>query len=149
MIFPNEVAEVQLKYHPKPLSSAVTDSTHLNRLLVDKVFDPDSIGYKESFKVIHLNNSNMIIGYQSVSEGGLTSTVVDVRTIMQGALLTNATAMVLAHNHPSGTTRPSVQDDNITKKISEACRLLDIRLLDHIIVTPFGDYYSYNDSGRL
>lgn len=149
MISESGVAEVQLKYRPNPLTESITTSAELNRLLVERVFDTDTIGYKESFKVLFLNRANRIIGYNTVSEGGLTATVVDIRTIMQGALLTNATTIVLAHNHPSGTTRPSIHDDELTKKIREVCRLFDIQLLDHIIVTPFGPYYSYCDEGRL
>lgn len=68
---------------------------------------------------------------------------------MQTALVSNATAIVLAHNHPSGNTLPSGQDDGLTRKIKSACDLMDIRLLDHLIVTPYDSYYSYNDEGRL
>ena len=73
----------------------------------------------------------------------------DVRVVMQTALVSNATAIVLAHNHPSGNTRPSGQDDSLTRKIKSACELMDIRVLDHIIVTPYDSHYSYNDEGRL
>ena len=96
-----------------------------------------------------LNQANKLIGYTTISEGGLTSTIVDVRVVMQTALVSNATAIILAHNHPSGNTRPSGQDDSLTRKIKSACELMDIRLLDHIIVTPYDSYYSYNDEGRL
>ena len=68
--------------------------------------------------------------------------------ILQGALLTNAVAMVLAHNHPSGSTRPSRQDDEITRKVVDAARLLDIKVADHIILTS-EDFYSYNDERRI
>jgi len=71
-----------------------------------------------------------------------------VRMILQGALLTNAVAMVLAHNHPSGSTRPSRQDDELTRKVVDAARLLDIKVADHIILTS-EDFYSYNDEGRI
>ena len=84
-----------------------------------------------------------------LSEGGLTSTIVDVRMIMQTALVSNATSIILTHNHPSGNPRPSIHDDNLTKKIKSACELMDIRLLDHIIVTPYDSFYSYCDEGRL
>lgn len=96
-----------------------------------------------------LNNANKIIGYTTISEGGLTSTIVDVRMILQTALVSNATSIILTHNHPSGNPRPSGQDDSLTKKTKSACELMDIRLLDHIIVTPYDSYYSYNDEGRL
>lgn len=143
------VAEVQLKYKPKPFHETVYYSQDLHRLLIGKVFDEDTIGHKESFKLLLLNNAHKVIGYSNIAEGGLTSTIVDVRLVMQTALVSNATAIVLAHNHPSGNTKPSWQDDEITSKIGKACKLFDIRLLDHIIVTPFDDYYSYCDNGKL
>lgn len=143
------VSEVQLKYKPQPLTESLRSSSDIHQLLIKRVFDEETIGYKESFKVLLLNNANKLIGYTTISEGGLTSTVVDVRVVMQTALVSNATSIVLAHNHPSGTVRPSCQDDSLTKKIKSACELMDIRLLDHIIVTPFDDYYSYCEEGKL
>ena len=118
-------------------------------MLIRRVYDEDTIGYKETFKVLLLNNANKIIGYSTISEGGLNSTLVDVRVVMQTALVSNAISIILTHNHPSGNLQPSINDDNLTKKIKSACELLDIRLLDHIIVTPYDSYYSYNDEGRL
>lgn len=143
------VSEVQLKYKPRPLTESFRSSAEIHKILIKRVFDEETIGYKESFKVLLLNNANKLIGYTTISEGGLTSTVVDVRVVMQTALVSNSTSIVLAHNHPSGTVRPSGQDDAITKKIKSACELMDIRLLDHIIVTPFDSYYSYCDEGKL
>lgn len=113
------------------------------------MYDEEIIGYKETFMVLLLNNSNKIIGFTTISEGGLTSTIVDVRVILQTALVSNASAIILTHNHPSGNTHPSCQDDNLTKKIKAACEIMDIRLLDHIIVTPYDSYYSYCDKDRL
>ena len=144
-----QVSEIRLKYRPKPISEIIKGSTDLHRFLIDKIYDEDTIGYKESFKVILFNQSNRIIGYFTASDGGLTSTIVDVRVVLQTALVTNATSMVLSHNHPSGNANPSLQDDNITKKIRSACELMEIRLLDHIIVTPFGHFYSYCDEGKI
>ena len=72
----------------------------------------------------------------------------NVRLVMQGALLTNAVAMILSHNHPSGSTRPSREDDLLTRKVVDAARLLDIKVADHIILTS-EDFYSYNDEGRI
>ena len=83
-----------------------------------------------------------------LSHGGLTETAVDVRLIMKEALMVNATALALAHNHPSGSVRPSQQDDMITKKVAEACGTMRIHFVDHLIVTD-GDYYSYRDNGRI
>lgn len=143
------VSEIQLKYRPQPLTETMKGSKDIHDLLKKRVYDEDTIGYKETFKVLILNNSNKIIGYTTISEGGLTSTIVDVRTILQTALVCNATSIILSHNHPSGNPRPSFQDDNITRKIKDACGLMDIRVLDHIIVTPEDSYYSYCDEERL
>lgn len=143
------VSEIQLKYQPQPLTESIHGAREIHQLLINRVFDPDTIGYKETFKVLLMNNANKIIGYTTVSEGGLTSTIVDIRVVLQTALVTNATTIILAHNHPSGHPHPSGQDDTLTKKIKAACDLLDIRLLDHIIVTPYQSFYSYCDEGRL
>lgn len=143
------VSEIQLKYQPQPLTETINGAKDIHQLLINCVFDADTIGYKETFKVLLLNNSNKIIGYTTISEGGLTSTIVDVRMILQTALVSNAISIILTHNHPSGNPRPSGHDDNLTKKIKSACELMDIRLLDHIIVTPYDSFYSYCDEGRL
>lgn len=143
------VSEIQLKYQPQPLTETINEAKDIHQLLINSVFDADTIGYKETFKVLLLNNANKIIGYTTISEGGLTSTIVDVRMILQTALVSNATSIILTHNHPSGNPRPSGHDDNLTKKIKSACELMDIRLLDHIIVTPYDSFFSYCDEGRL
>ena len=143
------ISEIQLKYRPNPISATIRNSKDIYNLLISKVYDEDTIGYRESFKVLLLNNANRIIGYTTISEGGLTATLVDLRIVMQTALVSNATSLILSHNHPSGMLKPSVQDDELTRKIKEACRIMEIRLLDHIIVTPENGYYSYADEGRL
>ena len=143
------VSEIQLKYQPQPLTESIHGAKEIHKLLINRVFDADTIGYKESFKLLLLNQANKVIGYTTISDGGLTATVVDVRVVMQTALVTNATSIILAHNHPSGNIRPSIHDDSLTKRIKSACELMDIRLLDHIIVTPFDSFYSYCDEGRL
>ena len=143
------LSEIQLKYRPQPLTDTMKGSKDIHGLLKKRVYDEDSIGYKETFNVLLLNNANKIIGYTTVAEGGLTSTIVDVRTILQTALISHATSIILSHNHPSGNVRPSYHDDNLTKKIKSACELTDIRVLDHIIVTSEDSYYSFCDEGRL
>lgn len=143
------VSEIQLKYQPQPLTEPIYGAKDIHQLLINRVFDTDTIGYKETFNVLLLNNANKIIGYTTISDGGLTSTIVDVRVIIQTALVCNATSIIITHNHPSGNPRPSGQDDSLTKKIKAACKLMDIRLLDHIIVTPYDSFYSYCNEGRL
>lgn len=143
------VSEIQLKYKPQPLTETIHGAKDIHQLLIKRVYDEETIGYRETFKVLLLNNANKIIGYTTISEGGLTSTIVDVRVIMQTALVSNATSIIITHNHPSGNPNPSGHDDNLTKKIKSACELMDIRLLDHIIVTPCDSFYSYCNEGRL
>ena len=103
---------------------------------------------REEFWAVYLNQSNKVIRKERLSAGGLTGTLVDVRLIMKGALLCNATGMIVAHNHPSGNEKPSQEDNRITEQIKKAADTLNIRLLDHVIITS-NTYYSYMDNGML
>ena len=146
-----QVSELTVSYKPK-VKAADRYSIHYPqdayKLLMEQAFNDDILEYKEYFKVILLNRANKVLGVTTLSEGGMDSTVVDVRLILQTALLAHSSSIILAHNHPSGQLKPSSQDDRITKKIKEAAKLMDIRIQDHLIVT--GDnYYSYADEGRL
>lgn len=112
------------------------------------LMDEGTIEHHEEFWVVALNHKHMPIAYNQISSGGLAGTVVDIRHIMQFAILTNASKIILMHNHPSGNTNPSEEDIDITKRIKKACELMDIGLLDHIILTMF-DHYSFLDEGKL
>jgi DNA repair protein RadC len=97
-----------------------------------------------------LNRANKVLGITTISEGGLSGTVTDVRLIYQYAIKGNASGIIVCHNHPSGNQNPSESDLKITQKIKEAGNLLDIQLLDHIILTPERDLYrSFADEGQL
>lgn len=100
----------------------------------------------EEFWILYLNNSNKVIHKAQLSKGGLTGTVVDIRLIFKIAFEYNAVSIILAHNHPSGKLLASESDIQITKKIKEASRYLEINVLDHVIITDNG-YYSFNDNG--
>ncbi len=102
----------------------------------------------EVFAVVFLNNANKINHFEIVSEGGITGTIADPRIIIKKALLHDAVSIVLCHNHPSGSIKPSMQDKTITEKIKAAAIQLDIKVIDHIIVSAEG-YYSFADSGLL
>ena len=102
----------------------------------------------EEFWMMGLNRKLHLIGLRKIGEGGLASTVVDVKKIFRLALEMNSGSIIVGHNHPSGNTFPSREDDGITKKIKEAGKLLDCHLCDHIIVTDT-HYFSYSDSGIL
>lgn len=105
------------------------------------------LGVEES-RVLLLNQAHTIIGEHLVSRGGIAMTAVDVRVVMRHAIVAQASAIVLVHNHPSGNATPSGQDDQLTRRVAEAARTLDLRLLDHVIVTD-GGYYSYSDNGKI
>ena len=103
---------------------------------------------KEEFWAIYLNQSNRVIRKERLSAGGITGTHVDVLLIMKEAILCNATGMIIAHNHPSGNEKPSKEDNLITEQVKKAAETLNIRLIDHVIVTS-NTYYSYMDNGML
>ena len=102
----------------------------------------------EEFHVIFLNRANNIIHCERISVGGITGTVADVRIIFNYAIRNNAVNIILCHNHPSGNTSPSPEDISLTKKMIEAGKVLEIKVLDHIIVTETG-YYSFADEGLI
>lgn len=102
----------------------------------------------EECHVMLLDNSLRLIGSHLVSKGGLASTSVDVRQVMKDAIIHNSTAIVLCHNHPSGSLTPSRQDDELTQRVLRAAQTLSINVLDHIIVSTEG-YYSYQENGKI
>lgn len=102
----------------------------------------------EEVWIILLNRRNQVIKEFCTTSGSSIASVFDTKMIIKRALLENAEGIVMCHNHPSGNLRPSPQDDNITHKLAAACKTMDIRMLDHVIVTTVG-FYSYSDEGRL
>lgn len=102
----------------------------------------------EEFWVLYMSNANEMVYKWQVSKGGLTGTVVDKRLVFKYALYYHATGIILCHNHPSGLLHPSEADLQLTKKVQQAGEQLDIKLLDHVIVTHSG-YYSFADEGQL
>lgn len=102
----------------------------------------------EEFWIIYLNNSNAVLHAAQMSKGGITGTLVDVRLVMKEALEQSAVALILAHNHPSGTLKPSKADRQITEKIKSAAEVLDIKVLDHLIITQKA-YFSFADERML
>lgn len=102
----------------------------------------------EEFWILFLNNSNKVLHKAQLSKGGITGTLVDVRLVMKQTLELGAVAIILAHNHPSGTLRPSTADKQITQKIKTASETLDVKVLDHLIITQ-KSYYSFADEKIL
>lgn len=102
----------------------------------------------EEFWILMLNQANYVIGKQAISSGGMSGTIADPKIIFKTALEHNATYVILAHNHPSGNLKPSQQDLNITRKLVEAGRILDLNVLDHLIVTN-KLFYSFGEEGLI
>ncbi len=102
----------------------------------------------EEFWVLYLNNSNKVLSKDQISKGGITATLVDVRLLYKRALELSAVAIILCHNHPSGKLNPSKADKQLTQKIKEGGTSLDIKLLDHIIITE-KSYFSFADNGEI
>ncbi|AZB26135.1 JAB domain-containing protein [Chryseobacterium bernardetii] len=102
----------------------------------------------EEFWAIFMNNSNKVIHTSQLTQGGISQSIVDVRVLFKTALENFSTGVIIAHNHPSGSMKPSKEDLNITQKIKEAGKVLSIQLLDHIIITQHS-YFSFSDAGLL
>ena len=127
----------------------LNDSNDLFNYMSPLIADIDH----EEFWAIYLNNAKRVIGRQRIASGGQTSTAVDIRMVFRGALECKAVSLMVAHNHPSGSLRPSPEDKHLTRQLSEAGNLLQIKLHEHIIIglMPNGQtsYYSFHDEGLL
>ena len=126
----------------------VLDSKDVYNILKD-CFDPETIDLKLTCKVMLLSRSQSVIGILTVSEGGTVECPVDVKCIMQGAILGNANKIILAHNIPSGNLHPSKETDLLTHKVKCACEVMGISLIEHILINSEGQYYSYADENRI
>ncbi len=112
-------------------------------------WDKNTIGLHESFKIVLLNINNKVKGIYQISQGGITGTLVDLRIVFGVILKTLSVAVILTHNHPSGALKASEADKQLTNKIKRAAELFDVKVLDHILIVPNGDYYSFADNGIL
>jgi len=145
------ISEVKLIYRTKIKASErlkVKSSKDAYDIFIEN-WDQDTIEHSEEFKLLLLNRSNSVLGIFPVSKGGLSGTITDVRLIYQSAIKANASGIIVCHNHPSGNLNPSESDTKITQKIKEAGNIIDVQLLDHLILTSGGDYYSFADNGLL
>lgn len=145
-----QVSEVELVYVNKMKSTerpVIASSKTAYEVLMQH-WDKNKIDYLEHFKILLLDNANRVLAVYEVSSGGLTSTSVDQRQVFCAGLLIKATAIILAHNHPSGRLTPSNEDRTLTNNIVAAGKIIGISILDHIIVTSEG-YYSFADEGLI
>jgi DNA repair protein RadC len=114
-----------------------------------KQFWKEDIEIYESCFILLLNRANKTIGWAKISQGGITGTVVDIKIVMKYVIDSLASGVILAHNHPSGNLTPSQSDFNITNKLKKSLELMDTNLVDHLILTPNGEYYSFQNYGQI
>lgn len=144
------VAEVELVYRSKVKASKrpqITSSSDAYHILL-QLWNEGTIDLQESFKVLMLNRANKVLCLYNASQGGLTGTVADPKLIFIAALKASAVSIILAHNHPSGSLLPSRADEELTTKLRGAGQLLDIKVVDHLILTS-ETYFSFADEGLL
>lgn len=145
------VKEVRLSYIPDSgiLKRKKIVSAHDAVMTLLEGYDKDTIGMQEVFVVLLLNKNNQVLGIYKASQGGISGVMVDIRLVMVAALKSLATGIIISHNHPSGNLVPSIHDVELTARFDAACKLLDIDLLDHIIVTPDHSFYSFSNEGMM
>ena len=146
-----KVCEVKLSYKPnfKLSERPEVSSSQMAYEIFRSHWDEETMQFLESFKVLLLNKGNRVLGLLDLSLGGLDHTTADMRVIFAAALKAGATGLILAHNHPSGTKKPSTADISITERINKAAKILSINVLDHLIVTHDEGYYSFQDEGMM
>lgn len=145
-----KLSEIKLYYKPRNASKPKISSAEDAYTQVLRFFDKNTIALQEQFVVLYLNRANLVLGAHQVFTGGLTGTVADVRIILGVALKSMACGMIISHNHPSGLLTPSATDKELTERIKQAGELMDIKLLDHIIVSPAeGSFFSFAQEGLL
>ena len=146
----NNIAEVELVYRSKVKASerpTITCSKDTADLLT-QMWNENKIDLVEQFKLLLLNRANRVLGIIDISTGGVTGTVADPKIIFMAAIKSNAVSIIMAHNHPSGNLKPSRADEELTQKIKNAGQFLEIKLLDHVILSSEG-YLSFADEGLL
>ena len=147
-----QIAELNVSYQVTPdfeKLPVITTSAEAYDFMYG-FFPSGTVALQEHFFVAYLNRANKVIGVYHTSVGGISSTVSDPRLILGTALKLAASNLLLAHNHPTANMKPSVADKELTRRLVEGSRLLDLSVLDHLIVGPTkGDYFSFADEGLL
>lgn len=145
-----EIPELQVSYNRssgKFLSGVISSSSGVAEFIRNTI-GKNEVELQEQFIVLYLSQANRVIGYYKHSKGSINATVADTRIILGTALKCACVAMIVAHNHPSGNLKPSKADEDLTRKLKESSALMDIKLLDHLIITKDG-YLSFADEGLL
>lgn len=144
------ISEIKLYYKPRKYAKAKVSSASDAYKHLLPYFKKDILALQEQFVVLYLNRANEVLGGYLCSIGGITGTIADVRLILGVALKSVACNIILAHNHPSGNLNASSADKQLTEKVNAACKVMDINLLDHLIISHTeGEFMSFADSGLL
>jgi len=145
----NGIHEIEVIYKRPAISEMKDISRSSEAEEIFRIMIPEGkIDFKEFFLIALLSRCNRLLGVSNVSTGTSAGTCVNVKEILQLALKTNASAIIVCHNHPSGNIQPSESDIKLTEKIKQACKLFEIVLLDHVIISSEG-YYSFADEGMI
>lgn len=147
----DKVNEIQISYKDRitsPFWHKISSSKDASELLYTH-WNNNTIEVQESFKIMLPNNSNKVKGIYQLSQVGITGTMIDLRILFAVVLKTLSVAIILTHNHPSGKLQASEADIRLTEKIKKAAELFDVKVLDHLIIAPNGEYYSFSDNGIL
>ena len=144
----NTIQEIKVSYTSGNRDKVkITNSKDSYELLLS-CWSQKTIELQEEFKVLLLNRNHQVLGIYPLSKGGVSGTVVDAKLVFSVALKCNASSIIIAHNHPSGNLKPSEADKRLTKKLKEAGNYLDVKVLDHIILSREG-YYSFADESQM
>ena len=144
----NIISEIEVSYNPHRIADYKISNSSKTYELILSQWNWKEIEMLEEVKVIFLNKNNIVIGVYKLAKGGISQCTIDIRIILAVALKSLSTSIILVHNHPSGNLQPSQSDKEITKNLKEACKMVQIALIDHLIITK-ENYYSFADEGIL
>ncbi len=143
-----EVAEIKVSYTTNRADKIKLTNCRDTFDFIITNWNLDIIEFQEECKIILVNRANFVLGIYELSKGGISGTVVDIRIILSVALKCNASGIILVHNHPSENMKPSETDEKITRKLNDACTLLDLVLIDHFIISR-NSFFSFKQDGFL
>ena len=146
-----KLAEIKVTYKSKSRlkEKGIVSKSKESLAVLYPLFNSETIGFIEEFYMLLLNRANAVLGWVKLSSGGTVGTIIDKKIIAIIALQMNASGIILCHNHPSGNMKPSEIDIKITEAVNQACQLFEIKVLDHVIISPDGTYYSFADEGVM
>lgn len=143
-----QVAEVLVSYSPHIVSAQKISNSREIYSLITNHWNLNTIEMLEEVKIVLLNKANKVLGIYDLSKGGISSSIIDIKIVLSIALKTLASGVIIVHNHPSGNLIPSQADISITEKLKSACKIIELNLLDHLIISS-EDYFSFADEGMV